>query len=268
MNFRKIVALLPAITCLAPSAAQSDGPTCLEGATPTIAFADDFEIDQGWLSTFDGGDMTIGQWVRVDPIGTGAQPEDDHTPGMGVRCYVTGDGEGPPSTFDVDWGPVYLTSPPINLPGDGIISYWRWFHWGGNGTADILTVQISNDDGGTWTTVEVVGGVTGWQQHAFRLSDFLPGSPAVRMRFIASDNPNDSLTEAALDDFLAIRCGVLGDTDGDGDLDLNDFHFYSDCLAGPNSNVAPPCLTVDFDGDLDVDFRDFRALQINFTGPG
>jgi hypothetical protein len=35
---------------------------------------------------------TSGLWTRVDPIGTTAQPEDDHTDAPGHICFVTGNG--------------------------------------------------------------------------------------------------------------------------------------------------------------------------------
>ena len=47
--------------------------------------------DEGW-TVGDPTDMaTTGIWVRDDPFGTGAQPEDDHTP-TGSRCWFTGQG--------------------------------------------------------------------------------------------------------------------------------------------------------------------------------
>ena len=61
--------------------------------------------------------------------------------------------------------------------------------------------------------------------------------------------------------------GLLGDADGDFDLDLADFAAMQACLAGPEGGPPPvECRVVDFDGDDDVDLGDFGGLQIAFTG--
>jgi hypothetical protein len=65
-----------------------------------------------------------------------------------------------------------------------------------------------------------------------------------------------------------------GDSDGDGDVDLDDFANFAECLNGPDAlpNPTPPptpeeCLDYfDFDGDSDVDLDDFEEFQVAFTG--
>ncbi|MEE9297334.1 MAG: hypothetical protein V3W34_20530 [Phycisphaerae bacterium] len=68
------------------------------------------------------------------------------------------------------------------------------------------------------------------------------------------------------------RPGQAGDWDSDGDLDLDDFYFFHECLAdrgnGPNVPTDPGCLWADMDGDGDVDFHDFSLFQLAFTGSG
>lgn len=68
---------------------------------------------------------------------------------------------------------------------------------------------------------------------------------------------------------------VEGDFDGDGDVDLDDFTNYADCMAGPNATPSPiiggvtaqDCLDAfDSDSDLDVDADDFEEFQAGFTG--
>ena len=67
----------------------------------------------------------------------------------------------------------------------------------------------------------------------------------------------------------------LGDFDADGDVDLDDYLVFEDCLAGPATAPAPvqpgvtadDCLAVfDFDTDDDVDLADFRELQAAWEG--
>jgi len=73
-------------------------------------------------------------------------------------------------------------------------------------------------------------------------------------------------------------CGaadVPGDFDGDGDVDLDDYAFFYDCMDGPNATPTPTlpvtweeCLEeFDFDTDLDVDMGDFGEFQGLFGSP-
>ncbi|MBD3335461.1 MAG: hypothetical protein GF355_08080, partial [Candidatus Eisenbacteria bacterium] len=52
---------------------------------------DDIEEDTGWTVNAEGGDdATTGEWERVDPVPTIAQPDDDHTLDPGHICWITG----------------------------------------------------------------------------------------------------------------------------------------------------------------------------------
>lgn len=62
------------------------------------------------------------------------------------------------------------------------------------------------------------------------------------------------------------------DHDDDGDVDLDDYALFADCMAGPDATPIPTstsvdkCLdTFDFDGDDDVDVDDFAEFQTAFT---
>ncbi len=57
-----------------------------------------------------------------------------------------------------------------------------------------------------------------------------------------------------------------GDSDFDGDIDLNDYFFFQNCITGPEQNRPIECWNMDFDNDLDVDFKDFAEFQRGF-GP-
>ena len=185
----------------------------------TTLVADDFEIDTGWTAGLPGDTASSGLWERGDPIGTGAQPEDDFS-NPGTLCFFTGQGPvgGGLGDNDVDNGHTTLVSPPIDLSsGDARIAYWRWYSndAGSTPNTDIFEVEISNN-GSTWVNVETVGpageGTSGlWFRHEFLVSDFVAPNATVRVRFIAADEDSGSLVEAAIDDFEVFRveCGEL-----------------------------------------------------------
>jgi hypothetical protein len=91
------------------------------------------------------------------------------------------------------------------------IQYSRWFtndRGGSPGDAtDTLRVDISNDDGANWTSLEVVGAGTplAWVDVSHALP--LAGTDEMRLRFTASDLGEGSLVEAGVDDFAVVDAG-------------------------------------------------------------
>ncbi|MEM9380295.1 MAG: S8 family serine peptidase [Planctomycetota bacterium] len=172
----------------------------------TLEF-DDLELVGGWTVGAPGDDASTGIWEFGDPIGTAAQPEDDHTPG-GVNCFFTGNGTigGSIGQNDVDDGSTTLLSPVMDLSlyPDPLISYHRWYVNDGNSTVnDRFVVDISDDGGATWTNVETLGPnnvPSGWNRFSFRVRDFAAPTTTVQLRFIASDLGGGSIVEAAVDD--------------------------------------------------------------------
>ncbi len=187
-----------------------------EVGTETVLAFDDFEVNLGWTVGGPNDDATTGVWVLSDPLGTGAQPENDNTP-AGTDCWFTGQGTpgGGLGENDVDGGQTTLTSTVIDMSGgDGRIGYWRWYDnaSGSAPNADVLVIDISN--GGSWVNVETVGPAGagtggGWIYHEFTVSDFVTPSASVQVRFIASDEGSGSIVEAAIDDFKVfdVSCG-------------------------------------------------------------
>jgi hypothetical protein len=228
--------------------------TAAVGAFVTL-MSDDFETDSGWTVGAPDDDAERGIWNRMNPQPTDAQPGDDHTPPPGVICWVTDGNAGTSDgSFDVDGGKTTLFSPLFDLSGaaDPVISYWRWYSndQGGGPNNDIFVVDITAD-GATWKNVETIGpagpGTSGgWLYHEFHVSQFIPLSPTVQLRFVASDEGVGSLVEAALDDFAIVdfACDSLdcpGDFDGDGQRNQVDLGIL---LAAYESSAA---------GDLDGD---------------
>jgi len=188
-----------------PPTAPSSTYVAIATTGTSVIFEDNFEgAATGW--TVQSTSLTSGAWEVAVPIGTtnGAEfaaPSDDAEAAGGTRCYVTQNGVvgGSAGAADVDGGPTDLISPPFDLDGtDGYVTYARWFYSSG---ADTLVVSVS-PDGSNWTTVETVGGGNNqWTVNTFRVGDYITPSAANRVRFRTSDNPNDSITEAAIDLF-------------------------------------------------------------------
>lgn len=195
----------------------SDPPTAPAGfnlatgaAGLSTVYASNFEgVVSGWTVT--NTTLTAGAWEVATPNGTtsGAQfaaPPEDGEPGTAAtRCWVTMNGlpGGAAGASDVDGGPTDLISPPLNFAGtDGFISYRRWFFC--STAEDTLVVSVSSN-GTTWVTVETVTppNQNQWISRQFRVGQFVTPSANVRVRFRTSDNPNNSITEAAMDVFKA-----------------------------------------------------------------
>ena len=226
-----------------PMGAPSTVHTAVSSVGSSVVASDSFEAVSGWVSGAAGDNATAGLWTRVNPVGTAAQPEDDHT-SVGTNCWVTGQGVvgGLIGDADVDGGHTTLVSATLNLAGitDPHIAYWRWYSndQGSNPGNDVFTIAISNNGGANWVNVETVGpagaeAIGGWLRHQFRVADFVAPTANVKMRFVADDAGNGSIIEAAIDDFEVIELDC-------GDIDAMCFGDGSGPLPCPcaNSGVA------------------------------
>ena len=259
-----------------PSTAPDETFETLSATDIIITFEDDLEEAGDWIVGGGGDAATTGIWTRVDPIGTAAQPEDDHTINPGTICYVTGQGTpgGTVGENDVDEGQTTLRSPAIDLAGEdaAVISYWRWFsnNQGNAPNADIFVVDISNNNGVNWINVETVGPGGnetngGWFKHSFRVADFVMPTNEIRLRFIASDLGDGSIVEAAIDDLQVsiIQCdqGVFGDLDGDGVVNTVDLLLLF-AQWGPCGDCND--CSADLDDDCVVNTSDLLLLFANW----
>lgn len=190
-----------------------------------ITFDDSCESVGGWLLSAPGDTASSGMWVNADPVGTGAQPEDDHTL-AGSRCFVTGNGPigGAVGAADVDSGITTLRSPVFAADGDeAYVTYWRWYSndQGNAPGLDSMPVSISNDGGATWVELELVNdNANAWVKKTFRVGDYVTPTATMRLRFVARDIDAGSVVEAAVDDVqvFTFDCtpATLGDINGDG----------------------------------------------------
>ncbi len=106
----------------------------------------------------------------------------------------------------------------------------------------------------------------------------LSGAKRVAFRFQIDSgtlHPSNQVFIDALDSepdtkpFLTIGSALAGDVDGDGDVDLDDYAVFSECMAGPDASPAPSSPAVsatdcvwafDSDADADVDLHDLTEF--------
>jgi len=260
-----------------------------EVLTEVSLVTDDMETDTGWSVGSPQDTATTGVWSRSDPQATAAQPENDASPAGTIAWITDGAAGGGLGANDVDGGQTTLTSPmldatdtggaPAQGPIEAFLSYSRWYSndQGGSPNEDVMVVEISNDDGSNWTTLETVAeNANAWVPVTFSISDFLPPTDQMRVRFIAADNGGGSIVEAGIDDLrlevraCTSRVGDIADAFGnlmpDGVIDFGDFLALLG-LVGPCPGGVPGCtgdIADDFgtvgNSDGQVSFGDFLAL--------
>jgi subtilisin family serine protease len=200
-------------TYTAPSNAPTATFSTLEATSVTSVANFDFETQAGW--TVNNIALTDGAWEAGIPAGDGSRGDPTTDFDGSGKCYLTGNRAG---NSDVDGGPTQLISPTFDLTGlhNVHVSYARWFSNDDN-DADRLLIEVSSNNGSSWTTLESIGGTTGWVLADFELDGVVTLNNAFKIRFSATDNPNNSVTEAALDRFqiTAYDCPLLFDVSPD-----------------------------------------------------
>ncbi|MEM7164787.1 MAG: FG-GAP-like repeat-containing protein [Planctomycetota bacterium] len=254
-------------TFLSPAGA----PTALHSAVAatglqTVLAEDGSNDVAAWTIT--NTSISGGGWEAAVPVGTSASgapaaPFADASGVAGGAAFITENGNpgGSAGTADVDGGPTCLVSPVFDLGGsNGIVTYQRWLT-STLGSADSLIVSISNDDGSNWLPVATVSEASPtWLLSSFRVSDHIMPSSQMRLRFCIADQPNDSITEAGIDDFHVQRfaCSVFvrGDCNDDGATNIADaVNLLGYLFPGSGGGVVLGCFDAcdhNDDGSLDI----------------
>jgi hypothetical protein len=199
-----------------PEGAPNDLHAFIIGTLVTV-LDDDMESDAGWITDPGGSDTASdGFWVLDNPNGTifppdePANPEDDNTPGAGVQCWFTGQGDpgGSVNAADVDGGCTSIDSPTFNLAGYSFarVSFDGWF-FNSVPDSDALTFSMSTDGGASFTELwNVMGRENSWNRTSIDLRAIdVPFTTSVVFRFTACDEAGGGTVEAAVDEFLLGR---------------------------------------------------------------
>ncbi|MHC4218595.1 MAG: hypothetical protein ACYSU7_09095 [Planctomycetota bacterium] len=255
-----------------PLFAPTQHHNAIAATSQQTVFEDDFQTNTGW-EIFNSAGLTSGAWDRGVPVGGGDRGDPPTDADGSGQCYLTQNVDG---DSDVDAGSTTLASPAMDASqGIPAISYWRWFSntAGGSPLQDIFVVQVSDDRGDTWTTLETVGPTGpevngGWYKKEFLVADFVNLTDQFRIQFIASDTDPQSVVEAGVDGVKLVRldCGAapLGDLDGDGIVGVNDFLILL-AAWGPCPEPCPPACVGDLDDNCVVNVNDFLLLLANWT---
>jgi C1A family cysteine protease/putative hemolysin len=223
--------------------------------TTSSVFHDDFEADRGW-TVESSPSLEHGAWERAVPSGQGdlSDPPADYD-GSGA-CCLTGNTDG---DSDVDSGSTRLVSPVFDLSGgeEAVVEFALWYRndEGDVPNLDYLDVYLSDDDGATWVLAESVGPRSplpiGWKRMSLLVGEHVTLSDSVRVAIEVSDRDDDSLVEAALDDFSVkyLSCGMEERIFHSGALTLDgSVTVAADHLSlGPNTpNPFNPETTISF----------------------
>ncbi|MGJ8636804.1 MAG: choice-of-anchor B family protein [Phycisphaerales bacterium] len=229
-------------------------------------YADNFQTNAGWSVS---GSVDDGAWERGVPNGGGGRgdPAADFD-GSGF-CYLTDNEEG---NSDVDGGTTTLTSPSMDATGEGtpVLSYALWYSNNIGATDDTMFVDISNNNGSNWQTLDTIGpghpnAGGGWNVYTFDLSEiFTAPSTQVRIRFRAGDTGEGSVVEAGVD---AVKIELascvdapdcIADINGDGVLDFFDISAFLTAFGAQDPSA-------DFSGDGAFDFFDISGFLTAFS---
>lgn len=256
-------------------------------STEVVSFNDSFDTNLGWSLGAAGDTATTGIWARGVPIGasSGGVPTQPSAAFSPLNCAFTGNASSvndAPGTADVDGGFTTLLSPRIDLSGatNPVLTYQRWYSnsRGNNPLAKTFRVDMSNNDGSTWTNVETVGPGGnqvdgGWFQGTINIEQFVtPLTANMRIRFVADDSGTGSLIEAAVDDVRISysSCVVCRpDFDRNGTLQVNDiFGFLAAWFQSCTAVNLPQCPgSTDYDQNTLIEVSDiFAFLAAWFAG--
>ncbi len=228
-------------------------------------YSEDLSTNPGWT--------VEGDWAWGQPTGSGGEygepdPTSGHT-GPNVYGYNLS-GDYPNSLSE-----QHLTSAPIDCTGrHGVnVSFWRWL--GVEEPAyDHAFVRVSNN-GTDWVTVWS-NGVTiedsSWTLHTYNISAVADNQPTVYLRWtMGSTDGGWRFCGWNIDDIelsVAVCDGILGDYNGDGEVDGIDFDEFGPCYNGTGNPFGPGCGIFDFDDDDDVDCTDWAGFEEAWAGGG
>jgi hypothetical protein len=189
------------------------------------SYEDDFQTDTGWEVVAGAG---TGNWIRVTPTQGGFRCDPGSDSDGSGACFVTGNS----ADEDIDDGTTILTSPNMDASDESsVLTYDFWYNNGSSCDGadpqnDLFYVDISDDGGASWTSLDLVGpsGAEvngGWITRNFTLGEIANYTPSAttKIRFTVGDLNEGSVVEAAVD---AVKIGNHYCNDVVCPADIND----------------------------------------------
>lgn len=187
-----------------PMTAPQDVFETVVATSISIEASFDFEENPNFSVTTNADE---GTWEIGDPVGCNRGDPPSDFDGSG-QCWLT---ENDPfgCNSDVDDGSTTFTTTEFDMSDQAAtykVSYARWYSntEGDAPNSDVFVVEISNDDGLTWTNLETVGPAGpevdgGWFEVEHIVDTVINPTDQVRLRFTAEDAAPGSVVEAAVD---------------------------------------------------------------------
>ena len=200
-----------------------------------------------WRATFPATscNATVQYYFEVKNTSGTAVTSPSTAPSTNSKCFITGKSAATGVCNDLDGGTTVLTSPVFDLSGaEAAEATFQTFYSVTSGvTSDPLVAKVSNDGGATWVTAASYTTSGTWTTRTIKLTDFLPLTANMQMRFEAADTGTDNLLVCGIDNFSVktISCGIQGDLDGDGVVGASDIAFmlldFGDCSGTSSSDL-------------------------------
>lgn len=231
-------------------------------------FVDNCETNNGWSVS---GSVADGAWTRGVPIGGGDRGDPANDQDGSGSCWLT---DNVDDNSDVDDGTTTLTSPALDASGGNTtLSFALWYSNNVGEIDDSMNVQISNNNGASWSTILTLGpgdqaSGGGWYTYQYDLVDLL-GTPSsqVRLRFNVSDLGVGSVVEAGVDNIQLLEISCEDVAAGCNGADLAEpfgalnFFDVSAFLSAYNSQDP----AADFNGDGSFNFFDVSEFLTVFN---